>query len=68
MPFSKNMSIKNIKHDWAEKISGYRKMTEVPIRFVPVATLYDAEPDSSLFFSVPQSLFNSRGKNCQKCE
>ena len=56
MPFSKNMSLKDIKHDWAEKLSGFRKMTEVPIRVVPVATSYDAEPDSSNSFSLSLNL------------
>ena len=50
MPCSKNMSVKDIKHDWVEKISGFRKMAEVPIRFVPFATLHDAEPDNSISF------------------
>ena len=56
MPFSKNMSLKEIKHDWAEKMSGFRKMAEVLIRFVPVATSYDAEPDSSNSFSLSLNL------------
>ena len=52
MPFTKNLSIKEIKHDWDKKMSGFRKMAEVPIRFVPVATLYDAGPDNSHSFSL----------------
>ena len=56
MPFSKNMSLNEIKHDWAEKMSGFRKMAEVPICFVPVATLYEPEPDSSNSFSLSLNL------------
>ena len=36
-----------MKHDWTEKMSGFRKMAEVP-----VATLYDTEPDNSESFSL----------------
>ena len=57
MSFSKNMAIKDIKHDWAEKMSGFRTMAEVPNLFVPVVTSYDAEPDNSnsFFFSLDLS-------------
>ena len=56
MPFSNIMSIKDTKHDWAENMPGFRKMAEVRIRFVPVATLCDAEPDNSNYFSLSLNL------------
>ena len=40
----------------AEKMSGYRQMAEVPICFVPVASLYDAESDNSNSFSLSLNL------------
>ena len=52
MPFSKNISFKDIKYYWAERMYGFRKMAEVPTRFVPVATSYDAKPDNSNSFSL----------------
>ena len=56
MPFAKNILIRDIKHDWAGKMSGFRKMVELPIRFVPVATLYEAELDNSNSFSLSLNL------------
>ena len=56
MPCAKNMLIKEIKQDWADKMSGYRKMAEAPIRFVPVTTLYVTEPDDSNPFSLSLNL------------
>ena len=35
-----------------KKRSRYRKIVEVPIHFVSVVTLYDAEPDNSNSFSM----------------
>ena len=37
-------------------MSGFRKMIKVPIHVVPVATLYDTEPDSSNSFSLSLDL------------
>ena len=50
------MPLKKIKHDWAEKISGFQTMAEVPIHVVPFATLYNAEPDISNSFSLSLNL------------
>ena len=67
MPFTKNLNLKDINPEWSEKRSGYRKLDEVPIRFVHVVSSYDAEPENSnSFFVVPQSLFNSRSENYQE--
>ena len=52
MPFSKDLHLKDINPEWSEKRSGYRKLDEVPIRFVPVVSSYDAEPDNSNSFSL----------------
>ena len=52
MPFAKNLVIKETKPEWAEKTSGFRKIAEVSIRFVPVVSSYDADPDNSNSFSL----------------
>ena len=52
MPFAENLLLKYINPEWTEKRSGYRKIAEVPIRFVPVVTSYDADPDNSNSFSL----------------
>ena len=56
MPFTKNLNLKDINPEWSEKRSGYRKLDEVPIRFVPVVSSYDAEPDNSNSFSLSLNL------------
>ena len=56
MLFEKNLLLKDINPDWAEKRSGYRKIAEVPIRFVPVVSSYDAEPTNSNSFSMSLNL------------
>ena len=56
MPFTKNLNLKDINPEWSEKRSGYRKLDEVPIRFVPVVSSYDAEPDNSYSFSLSLNL------------
>ena len=52
MPFAKNLVIKETKPEWAEKTSGFRKIAEVLINFVPVVSLYDADHDNSNSFSL----------------
>ena len=56
IPFAKNLDLKDINPEWAEKRSGFRKLAEVPIRFVPVISSYDAEPDNSNSFSLSVNL------------
>ena len=56
MPFEKNLSLKDVNPDWAEKHSGYRKIAEVPIRFVPIVSSYDDEPTNSNSFSLSLNL------------
>ena len=51
MPFAKNLNLQDINPEWAEKRSGFRKIAEVTIRFVPVLVLYDAKPANSNSFS-----------------
>ena len=67
MLFAKTMLIKEIKHDWAKKISGYKKMAEVHIRFVPVATLHNAESDNSNYFSLSLNLSSTPEVKLTKC-
>ena len=52
MLFAKNLLLKDINPKWVEKRSGYRNIAEVPIRFVPVITSYDADHDNSNSFSL----------------
>lgn len=47
MPFAKNLNLKDVNPEWAERHFGFKKLAEVPIRFVPVASPYDAIPDNS---------------------
>ena len=53
MPFTKNLELKDINPEWAEKYSGYRKTTEVPICVVLVVTSYEAAPDNYNFVPHP---------------
>ena len=56
MLFAKNIILDDINPEWAEKRSGFRKLDEVPICFVPVVSSYDAEPDNSNLFSLSLNL------------
>ena len=59
MSFEKNLSLKDINPEWAEKCSGYRNITEVPIRIVHVVSSYDTEPTNSNSFSMSLNLFST---------
>ena len=56
MPFENNLSLKEINPEWAEKRSGYRKIAEDPIRFVPVVSSYDTQHTNSKYFSLTLNL------------
>ena len=48
--------LKYINPEWAEKCSGYRKITKVPIRSVSVVTSCEAETDDSISISMSPNL------------
>ena len=52
MPFAKDLTLKDINPEWAERRSDFRKIADVPILFVPVATSYDTESNNSNSFSL----------------
>ena len=52
MLFAKNLNLNNINPEWVEKRSGFRKLAEVPIRFVPVVSSYDTDQNNSNSFSL----------------
>ena len=56
MPFAKNPNLKDINPEWTEKRSRFRKLSEVPTRFVHVVSSYDAEPDKSNSFLLSLNL------------
>ena len=47
-------------------MSVFRKMAEVPIRFAPVATFYDAELDNSYSFALSSTLEAKIAKSVNK--
>ena len=52
MLFTNNLVLKDINLDQTEKHSESRKIAEVPIRFNPIVTSYDADPNNSNLFSL----------------
>ena len=66
MPFANNLTLKGINPEWAERRSSYRNIAEVPIRVVPIATLYDADPDNLNFFSLSLNRSSTLGVKLTK--
>ena len=66
MPFVKNIPLNEINPKWAERCVGFSKVTDVLIRFVPVATLYDAKSDNSDSISLSLDLFLTPKVNITK--
>ena len=59
MSLAKNLLRKDIKPGLAEKMSCFRKITEVLIRVVPVVTSYDTDPVNYNSFSLSLNLFST---------
>ena len=66
MPFVKNISLKEINPKWVERCVGFRKVSDVPIRFVPIATSYDAKSCNSDSFSLSLDLISTPEVNITK--
>ena len=66
MPFVEIVSLKDIKFEWVERRVDFRGVYDMPIRFVSVATLCDAESDNSNSFSLSRNLFSTPEVNITK--
>ena len=67
MPFARNLLLKDINPEWAEKKFEFRKIAEVPIRFVPVVNSYDTNPDNSKSFSLSLNISSTSEVKLPKC-
>ena len=57
VPFRKNLVLEELNPASVERRIGFRKVVDVPIRFIPVEASYDSKSDnSSSFFLLSISL------------
>ena len=59
-PFVKNLSLKEINPEWADRRVGFRKVDDEPIHFVPIATSYDTESENSNYFPLSLNLSSTQ--------